>query len=137
MKTKLISLVALLGIFSVIYLAHVRAQKSSAPNASESSKVRFENDRTRVIEYHTNAGKNICGLGMHSHPAHVYIMLTDAKIRVVDTDGKEHIEDARAGEVGWEPAETHQAENIMENNVGCYLIEFKDKDWKPSTGLTP
>ena len=132
MKTKLAAFAILFAVITDLYLAQVPA----TPRVSETSKVLFENDRTRVLEYHTNAGKNICGLDVHYHPAHVYIMLTDAKIRVVEADGREHIEDAKAGEVGWEPAETHRAENIMGNNAACYLIEFKDKDWKPSTGLT-
>jgi len=99
-------------------------------------KVVFENDRVRAIEYHTGSEKDICGFGMHTHPAHLYIMLTDAKLRIVAPDGKETLENAKAGEIGWEPAEQHIAENLMGNNAGCYLIEIKDKDWKPSTGLT-
>jgi hypothetical protein len=67
----------------------------------------------------------------------VFIMLTDAKLRVVGPDGKESMEEAKAGEAGWEPAVTHRAENITGKDVACYLIEFKDKDYKPSTGLSP
>ena len=137
MKTKSAPLLLLVAGCLGFLLARVVAQTSAKTSAPETSKVLFENDRTRVIEYHTNSGKNICGLGMHSHPAHAFIMLTNAKLRVVTPDGKETTEEAKAGEAGWEPAVTHRAENIMGNNAGCYLIEFKDKDWKPSTGLSP
>ena len=99
-------------------------------------RVVFENDKVRVIEYHTGSEKDICGFGMHSHPAHLYIMKTDARLRIVAPDGKESFETSKAGEVGWEPAEEHIAENLMGNDASCYLIEIKDKDWKPSTGLT-
>ncbi len=99
-------------------------------------KVAFENDKIRVIECHTGSEKDVCGFGMHTHPAHLYIMLTDAKLRIITPDGKETFENAKAGEMGWAPPEQHNAENLMGNNAGCYLIEIKDKDWKPSTGLT-
>jgi hypothetical protein len=137
MKIKLLSLS--LGAAACIAFAVARlvAQNSPTAKAPETSKILFENDRSRVIEYHTHAGKNICGLGMHSHPAHVYIMLTDAKLRVTTPDGKEEIVEAKAGETGWEPAVIHRAENLSGNNAGCYLIEFKDQEWKPSTGLSP
>ncbi|HVU22583.1 MAG TPA: hypothetical protein VHE13_00555 [Opitutus sp.] len=117
-------------------LLPVRAPAQS-PAVPETSRIVFENDKVRVVEYHTNAGTNICGLGLHTHPAHVYIMLTDARLRLTGADGKEEIVDAKAGEVGWEDAVTHRAENLDGKNAGCYLIEFKDAHWKPSTGLSP
>ena len=133
MKNKILPTLIVLALAGLGGIAASTPAKNFVP---EEYKVLFENDRTRVLEYHTNSGKNVCGLGMHSHPAHVYIMLTDAKLRIVTPEGKESIEDDKAGDVGWEPAVTHRAENIMGNNAGCYIIEFKDKDWKPSTGMT-
>ena len=133
MKTK--SILPFLVAAGLAGLPPLFAATPAKPAVAETAKILFENDRTRVIEYHTNSGKNICGLGMHSHPAHLFIMITDARLRIVTPDGKEEIVDAKAGEVGWEPAVTHRAENLSGNNAGCYLIEFKDKDWKPSTGM--
>ena len=104
---------------------------------SDSSTVVFENDKVRIILYQTGTGKNVCGFGMHSHPAHAYIMLSPGKFRTVTPDGKEVIEDGKAGDAGWEPAVTHRVESISGDNVVCYLVEFKDKDWKPSTNLSP
>lgn len=138
MKTKtLVALAVALacgGLWIVRARAEAAAKKSSVP---ETSKILFENERTRVIEYRTNGGKNVCGIGLHSHPPHVFIMLTDAELKVVGPDGKETTEKSKAGEAGWEPAVTHRAENITGKDVACYLIEFKDKDYKPSTGLSP
>ena len=98
-------------------------------------KIVFENDKVRIIEYQTGSEKDICGYGMHTHPAHAFIMKTDAKLRVVVSDGKESFENAKAGDVGWEPAEEHICQNLSGNNAACYVIEIKDKDWKPSSGL--
>ena len=137
MNIKLLFLTLCTAGSIAISVARLLAQAPAATKVPETSTILFENDRSRVIEYHTNAGKAICGLGMHFHPAHLYIMLTDAKLRVVTPDGKEEIVEAKAGETGWEPAVTHRAENMSGNNAGCYVIEFKDKEWKPSTGLSP
>ena len=131
MKTKSVPLILLILASLGFVVARVLAQTPANPSVPETSAVVFENDRARVIEYHTNGGKDVCGPGMHSHPAHVYIMLTDSKLRTVTPDGKEEIVDSKAGEVGWEPAVTHRVENLMGNNAGCYVIEIKDKDWKP------
>lgn len=99
------------------------------------SKVVFENDQVRIVLYHTSGGKNLCGFGMHSHPAHAYIQIQAAKFRVTTPDGKEQILDAPAGDAGWEPAVTHRVESLSPVSADTYLIEMKDKDWKPSTGL--
>ncbi len=109
------------------------AAKSGGP---ATAKVVFENEKMRIIEYHTGSEKDVCGFGMHTHPPHAFIMLTDAKLRIVTPDGKESIEEAKAGDVGWADAEKHIVENLSGNNAGCYVIEIKNKDWKPSTGLT-
>jgi hypothetical protein len=63
-------------------------------------------------------------------------MLTDTKLRTVTPDGKEVFETAKAGDIGWASAEQHVCENLMGNKAAVYVIEIKDKDWKPSTGLT-
>lgn len=115
----------LLAVAGAVAGGWAASEKKSPP---ETAKILFENKRTRVIEYHTNAGTNICGLGMHYHPPHAYIMLTDAKLRIVTPDGKEEIVEAKAGEAGWESAVTHRAETMSGPNAACYLIEFKDKD---------
>lgn len=108
----------------------------SGRSTPATARVTLENDKVRVIEYHTGSEKDVCGFGMHTHPPHLYIMRTDAKLRIVDVDGKETFEDAKAGDTGWAPEEKHIVENLSGNNASCYLIEIKDKDWKPSTGLT-
>ena len=109
---------------------------SVTTNNSEVYKVAFENEKVRVVEYRSGLEKDICGFGMHTHPAHLYIMLTDAKLRTVTPDGKEVFETAKAGDIGWASAEQHICENLAGNKAAAYVIEIKDKDWKPSTGLT-
>ena len=128
----------IIGLVFVCLISLVVSGCSStraARSTPASARVTFENERVRVIEYHTGSEKDVCGFGMHTHPAHLYIMKTDAKLRIVDADGKESFEGAKAGDTGWAPEEKHVVENLSGNNASCYLIEIKDKDWRPSTGL--
>jgi hypothetical protein len=133
--SRLISPGILLLALLAFTCAGCRTQSTSANNSAV-YRVAFENDKVRVLEYHSGLEKDVCGFGMHTHPGHVYIMLTDAKLRTVTPDGKEVFENAKAGDIGWEPEEQHICENIMGNKVAACVIEIKDKDWKPSTGLT-
>ena len=128
MKTRLL---LLSGLLAVAATRSVAAESSS----KDSSTVVFENEKVRAILYVTSTGKNVCGFGMHSHPPHLFIMKTAGKFRVTTPDGKESIDEAKAGDVGWEPAVTHRIEAISTEPVEVYLVEVKDKDWKPSTGL--
>ena len=133
MKNKI---VLTLGLLALVFIRCFAADAPAKPASSDSSTVVFENEKVRVILYQTGTGKNVCGFGMHSHPAHLYIQLNPAKLRVITPDGKEEVAEGKAGEVGWEPAVTHRVESFGEN-VSIYLVEVKDKNWKPSTGLTP
>ncbi|HTL67109.1 MAG TPA: hypothetical protein VL200_05565 [Lacunisphaera sp.] len=122
----------------VLVLAAARLAATEAPANppdTDYSKVVFENDRVRIIHYHTATGKNLCGFGMHTHPPHAYIQIQPAKFRVTTPEGKEEILDSPAGDVGWEPAVTHRVESLSPVACDTYLVEVKDKDWKPSTGL--
>lgn len=120
----------LAGLF-LLLAAGVPAKAADA----DSAKVVFENDKVRCILYHNVTGKNACGLGMHSHPAHLYIQIQPGKFRVTTPDGKTEIVDGPAGDVGWEPAVTHRVESLSSGSIDTYLVEVKDKDWKPSNGL--
>lgn len=135
MKTKLRNVLLLLGLLTLAATG-CRSTCCSKKNSPAAYKVAFENDKVRVIEYQTGSEAGICGRGNHTHPGHVYIMLSDAKLRTVTPDGKAVIENAKAGDVGWEDAGEHICDKISAGNARCYVIEIKDKDWKPSTGLT-
>src|ERR1041385_2994170 len=75
-------------LIAVLIVACVgcRTISTTTPNSAV-YKVAFENDKVRVLEYHSGLEKDVCGFGMHTHPGHVYIMLTDAKLRTVTPDG--------------------------------------------------
>ena len=112
-------------------------QETLAQNATtanpRSYRVVLENERVRVIEYKSRPGLGVCGEGIHSHPAHLAIALTPAKVKVTQ-DGKTSYGELPAGEVLFFDAEVHSAENVGGAGTRFYLVEIKGKDWKPSTG---
>jgi hypothetical protein len=126
-------MLALLAAFGVSATEVARAQDAFKVNP-RSYKVMFENDKMRVLEYIAGPNLPVCGVGKHSHPQHLTMQLTDAKVKVTGADGKTFVADAKAGDMFWSPAETHTTENVTGTTVRAYIVEFKDKDWKPSTG---
>lgn len=98
-----------------------------------SFRVVLENESVRVLEYRSRPGFGVCGQGMHYHPGRVTVALTAAKVRVTDEQGRSAVRDIPAGHVFYAPAETHAAENVGGAGTRVYIIELKDKDWKPST----
>ena len=99
-----------------------------------SYKVLFENTKVRVLEYVSRPGIGVCGTGKHSHPDHVTVTLTPAKVKLTTADGKVQVNQVPAGAAFFEAASTHSAENIGGSGSRMVLIEIKDKDWKPATG---
>jgi hypothetical protein len=90
-------------------------------------KVVFENDRMRVLEFNSKPGMGMCGQGVHSHPAHLSIALTPAKVRVRLPDGNSIVIDNKVGDVFWSEAETHETENISGRNARALMVELKSK----------
>ena len=126
-------LLAMLAAFGVSASEVARAQDAFKVNP-HSYKVMFENERVRVLEYVSGPNMGVCGSGKHSHPVHLIVQLTDLKAREIDAAGKIDMGIVKAGVVGWSPAVTHTTENIGTNTARAYIVEMKDKDWKPSTG---
>ena len=122
---------AMLAAFGVT--RDVLAQ-DAATVAPRSYRVVLENDRVRVLEFKSRPGFGVCGEGMHSHPDHVTVSLTGAKLKVTSPDRKVTFENIPAGAVFFAPAEIHSAEIIGGLGTRSYIIELKGKDWKPSTG---
>jgi hypothetical protein len=122
---------ALLGAFGVT----LDAQAQDPPTADPRSyRVVLDNDRVRVLEYKSRPGLGVCGRGMHSHPAHLTVSLTGARLKKTEGEGKVSFVEVPPGHVFWSEAETHSAEVIGGAGTRTYIVELKDKDWKPSTG---
>ena len=110
-----------------------RAQDAAKINP-RSYKVLLENEHLRVLEYLAKPGLGVCGVGRHSHPKHLTVALSGGRAKVRGEDGRVHVADVEPGKVFWAPAEVHEVENVSGRNMRAYMVEIKDKDWKPSTG---
>jgi hypothetical protein len=88
-------------------------------------RVAFENDQVRVLDFVGRPGMGICGEGMHSHPAHLTIVMGDWQGVVTTPDNVAQPRQRKAGEVFWSEAETHKLENTGKTNSRVMIVELK------------
>lgn len=103
--------------------AEVLAQ-DAAQVQPRSFHVALENDKVRVLDFTARPGMGVCGIGMHSHPEHLTVLLTPAKVKIL-VNGQTIVVEKKAGDVFWEPAVTHEVENIGGGEVRSLIIELK------------
>jgi quercetin dioxygenase-like cupin family protein len=102
---------------------HARAQDPAVVNA-KTIKVKFENDRVRVLEATIPPGMKE---QVHSHPAYVIYILEGGKYRNYAADGKVTEGTFKDGEVIYRDPLTHAAENIGDKPIHLILVELKKK----------
>ena len=90
-------------------------------------KVIIDNENVKVTSMESNPGKDICGLGKHSHGAHLTVLLTDANITITSPDGKVTSQKAVAGTTFWSEPETHTVVNSGTSLIKAQIIEYKKK----------
>lgn len=116
---------AILALLPMLALSDAADAQDAAKIQPQSFKIAFENDKLRVLDFHSRPGMGVCGSGMHSHPAHLTIVLTPGKVRVKTPDGKVRIGENADVVVFWSEAETHEVENISGRNSRALLVELK------------
>ena len=109
-------------IVCLLFGSHLLFAQSSADG-----KVVLDNDNVRVYEFESTPGKDVCGAGKHSHPAHLTVLLTDATISITTPDGKVSTKKLKSGTTFWSPAESHMVVNSGSGQVKCQLVEVKKK----------
>ena len=115
----------LAALLPTIVLASTAQAQDAARVQPHAYKVVFENDKLRVLEFNSRPGMGVCGEGMHSHPPHLTIALSAAKVRVKLPDGKLFNGENKLGDVFWSEAETHEVENISGRDVRALIVELK------------
>ncbi|MBS1681297.1 MAG: hypothetical protein JST48_06260 [Bacteroidetes bacterium] len=110
-------------------LAFVLGAKAvfSQEKAKPYGKVIIDNDQVKVTELVSLPGKDLCGLGKHTHPAHLTVMLTDATVTVTTPTGKAITQKVPAGTTMWSEAETHTVINSGSKTSKVQIIEYKKK----------
>ena len=117
---------AFLTVLPLLGLAPSANGQDPVKVQATSFRVAFENDKLRVLEYNSRPGMGVCGNGMHSHPAHLTVLVSGASVRIKTPAGKVIEQtDVPAGRVFWSEAETHIVENISGNNIRSLIIELK------------
>jgi beta-alanine degradation protein BauB len=116
---------ALLALLPTLLLADAAEAQDAVKMQPQNFRIALENDKLRVLDYRSRPGMGVCGSGMHSHPAHLTVVLTPGKVRARTPDGKTVIEENKEPVVFWSEAETHEVENISGRDMRAYLIELK------------
>ena len=117
---------ALLATLPVLALTERAEAQDAAKMQPQSYRVAMENDHVRVLDFNSRPGMGVCGMGMHSHPAHVTVLLTTGNVRVRTPDGKvQEMHDMPSGTVFWEEPVTHTVENISGSAMRSLIIELK------------
>lgn len=86
-----------------------------------------ENSQVRILKAHYGPGEKS---SVHSHPASVIVFLTDGKEEVTAPDGKKQDLDHKAGDAVYQPATTHEVQNVGDAESNAILIELKGKSHK-------
>jgi hypothetical protein len=117
---------SLLRLLPMLALAECAVAQDAVKVQPQSYRVAFENDRLRVLDYNSRPGMGVCGSGMHSHPAHLTVVVSGGSVRIRTPDGQtveQH--DIPVGVVFWSEAETHSVENVSGSNMRSVIIELK------------
>jgi beta-alanine degradation protein BauB len=121
-RDLLLAALGSLGAQLAIREAHAQDPTKVQPG---SYRVTFENDRLRVLDFSGRPGMGICGESMHSHPAHLTVVMTDWRGKLTLPDGSVRERTRKAGDVFWAEAETHKLENTGKSNSRVLIIELK------------
>jgi beta-alanine degradation protein BauB len=117
---------ALLALLPLLVFTEESSAQDAVQSQPQNYRVAFENDKLRVLEYNGRPGMGVCGDGMHSHPAHLTVLLSTGKVRIKTPDGKVEVQsDIPVGATFWSEAGTHEVENISGSNMRSLLVELK------------
>ena len=111
---------ALLG-FLVAISAPVSAQDPIQTDGDK-YKVKFENDKVRVLEYRDMPGDKT---NQHRHPAFVLYALGPFKRTITLPGGKVLTREFKAGDVLYSDEQTHIGANVGDTPTHVILVEFK------------
>ncbi len=114
----------LLAMLPWLALAGSACAQDAAQVQPQAYRVSLDNDQMRVLDFVSRPGMGVCGSGVHSHPAHLTVSITDCRARET-IDGKDYMRDCKAGFVFWSPAVTHETENLSGREARALIVELK------------
>lgn len=119
-RRDVLQMLAALGLGA----AEVRTAIAQTADAA-AGRVVFENDKLRVLSHVGRPRAGVCGTGLHSHPPHLTIALTDVRAKVTLPGKDPFIDEQKAGAVFWDPGGPHVVENVGSRDSKAYLVELK------------
>jgi len=119
MRTIICSVIA--SVAFIGWTTSVFGQDPAVVN-SQTIKVKFENEKVRVLEAELPPGTKE---KQHSHPAYVIYVMTGGKVRNYASDGKTTESELKTGDVLYREPLTHAAENIGTTTMHLILVEMK------------
>src|SRR6516164_9544115 len=105
--TKKLMVAFLAGFVGAGAFALASVAQDATKAQPNSYRVVFENSSVRVLEYNAIPGMGVCGSGVHSHPAHLTVVLSPARVKVTE-GGRTFIAENKSGDVFWSNAVTHE-----------------------------
>jgi beta-alanine degradation protein BauB len=87
-------------------------------------KVRLDNARVRVLEFHLKPGEREV---MHSHPEGIVFPLTGATVKNISADRSATTRTYVEGDVMWRDAVTHMGENVGNTEAHFLAVELKNR----------
>jgi len=120
-RRRLPLLAALIPALAALVVSSLSAQ-DAAKVTPKVVRVKFENERVRVLETTSNPGDKE---GMHSHPANVVYVIEGGTLRITTPDGKSADVQFKTGDTLWREPVTHAAENIGATRLHAIIVELK------------
>ncbi len=110
-------------VTSILVINVVMAQ-DPVEASPQNHTVLFENDRVRVLDYHSKPGDKS---PMHSHPDYlVYDLDSGYKVKLTSSNGTDKTIEGQSGSVTWHEAITHTVENTGTTDAHALVIELKE-----------
>ena len=91
--------------------------------APDMYKLKFENERVRVMEVTFQPGQAIAA---HSHPDHFAVVEEGGQMKITKDDGTVTDADLKVGDVVWMEAQTHSGVNTGTTVVRLLVTELKE-----------
>ena len=123
MPCKAVGTIGLLVVFAALGFARPATAPDPLQMAPDHYKVVFENERVRVLSFHSSPGDK---WGLHSHPDAVTVSLSDYKLRNVVPGSEPTVIERKRGEAYWIPARSHTGENIGTTDMDSIIVELKE-----------
>ena len=122
MRNRILIIFLVAVAVSLGFRPHAAYAQDPAVVNSKTIRVRFENDRVRVLEAILPPGVKE---QVHSHPAYVIYVLQGGRYRNYAADGKITEGELKTGDVIYRDPLTHAAENIGDKPLHMILVELK------------